>query len=59
LALHYTLDSRKDRFGNLFRYRAAVNPDREDGESKDGRWDYDVFLTIGVNGTIQGGAPQQ
>jgi hypothetical protein len=34
----------KDESGNLFHYKAAVNPDPRDGSSKDGRWDYDVFF---------------
>jgi hypothetical protein len=45
LALKYKEVRRIDEFGNQFRYRAAVNPDPEDGESKDGRWTYDVFFT--------------
>ena len=44
LALSYTESRRTDRYGNLFRYRAAVNPDPKDGQSEDGRWTYDVFL---------------
>jgi hypothetical protein len=44
LALKYTETRRTDKYGNIFRYRAAVNPDPGDGESKDGRWTYDVFL---------------
>lgn len=48
LALRYRDSRRSDEFGNWFRYRAAVNPDPRDGESKDGRWTYDVFFaTIG------------
>ena len=47
LALTYR-DSRKtDRFGNQFWYKAAVNPDPQDGHSSDGRWTYDVFLVAG------------
>ena len=46
LALKYKESSRVDQFGNLFHYRAGVNPDPEDGESKDGRWTYDVFFTL-------------
>ncbi len=44
LALKYKESRRTDRFGNQFRYKAAVNPDPQDGESKDGRLAYDVFL---------------
>jgi hypothetical protein len=46
LALTYTESRRTDQFGNQFRYKAAVNPDPEDGESKDGRITYDVFLQV-------------
>ena len=44
LALHYEEEWLKDESGNLFHYKAAVNPDPRDGSSKDGRWDYDVFF---------------
>ncbi len=45
LALHYRNDRHFfDQYGNWFRYQAAVNPDPRDGESKDGRWTFDVFL---------------
>jgi hypothetical protein len=44
ISLHYTDDSHEDTFGNLFHYRAAVNPDPLDGTSRDGRWTYDVFF---------------
>jgi hypothetical protein len=44
LALRYKESMRTDEFGNQFRYRAAVNPDPQDGESKDGRWMFDVFF---------------
>jgi hypothetical protein len=46
LALKYTESRRTDQFGNQFRYKSAVNPDPEDGESKDGRITYDVFLQV-------------
>jgi hypothetical protein len=46
LGLAYKESRRTDEFGNQFRYKAAVNPDPLDGESKDGRWAYDVFLVI-------------
>ncbi len=46
LALTYTESRRTDQFGNQFRYRSAVNPDPEDGESRDGRVTYDVFLQV-------------
>jgi hypothetical protein len=44
LSLKYRESSRTDSFGNRFRYKAAVNPDPKDGESKDGRVAYDVFF---------------
>jgi hypothetical protein len=44
LALKYKDSRRTDEFGNRFRYKAAVNPDPQDGESKDGRWTFDVFF---------------
>ncbi|MGA8493207.1 MAG: hypothetical protein WB711_22485 [Terriglobales bacterium] len=51
LALKYKESKRVDQFGNMFRYKAAVNPDPKDGESKDGRWTYDVFfMSIDENG---------
>ncbi len=45
LALNYKDSRYTDPFGNQFRYKAAVNPDPQDGESHDGRWTYDVFFT--------------
>lgn len=44
LSLDYKESKRTDQFGNQFRFRAAVNPDPQDGKSKDGRWAYDIFL---------------
>jgi hypothetical protein len=46
ISLSYKEMWRTDQFGNVFRYRAALNPDPQDGESKDGRWTYDVILTV-------------
>lgn len=45
LALKYIDSPRTDEYGNQFRYKSAINPDPKDGESKDGRWNYDVFFT--------------
>ncbi|HME34695.1 MAG TPA: hypothetical protein VKF84_05615 [Candidatus Sulfotelmatobacter sp.] len=56
LALRYKESTRTDQFGNHFRYKAAVNPDPEDGESKDGRWMYDVFF---VSAAGLGQAPRR
>lgn len=51
LALKYKDSRRTDEFGNKFRYKSAINPDTSDGESKDGRWIYDVFfVTLDKNG---------
>jgi len=60
LSLKYRESRRTDQFGNQFRYKAAVNPDRKDGESQDGRWAYDVFFatedtrTGGITGRFGG-----
>ena len=35
-----------DQYGNWFHYQALVNPDRNDGTSKDGRVAYDVFFAL-------------
>jgi hypothetical protein len=48
LALKYRESRRTDKFGNEFRYKAAVNPEPPNEDSKDGRWMFDVFfLTTG------------
>ena len=48
LALKYRESRRTDKFGNQFRYKAAVNPDSQGRESTDGRWMFDViFMTTG------------
>ncbi|HKV95478.1 MAG TPA: hypothetical protein VJW20_23235 [Candidatus Angelobacter sp.] len=50
LALNFEESRRKDEFGNLFRYKAKVNPGerhdpRDDTPSDNpGRWAYDVFF---------------
>jgi hypothetical protein len=47
LSLDYFQAEREDRFGNRFRYKAKVNPnrhDKRDEASEVGRWAYDVFL---------------
>ena len=45
LGLHYRDDKHfYDQYGNWFHYQSAVNPDRSDGGSKDGRVAYDVFF---------------
>jgi hypothetical protein len=52
LSVNYFESRRNDEFGNQFRYKARVNPDRSRRDSRDetlsgepGRWAYDVFLT--------------
>lgn len=45
ISLHYRDDRFFfDQYGNWFHYQAGLNPDTKDGESKDGRVTYDVFL---------------
>jgi hypothetical protein len=47
LGLRYREARRRDAFGNLFRYKAKVNPadkDDRDDRSEVGPWAYDVFL---------------
>jgi hypothetical protein len=50
LALGYFASSRKDEFGNQFRYKARINPDErrdkwdETPTGEPGRWAYDVFF---------------
>jgi hypothetical protein len=45
ISLNYHLSMRRDQFGNLFRYRAKVNPTGPDDDSEVGRAAYDVFFT--------------
>jgi hypothetical protein len=71
ISLNYKADLRTDQYGNLFRYRAAVNPDDPDA-SRVGRTAYDVFFstltrtgdsiltassTCSVPGTTKGALP--
>ncbi len=44
LSLHFSESRREDRFGNIFQYKAAVNPGPTDQQSRDGKWAYDVFF---------------
>jgi hypothetical protein len=46
IALTYNREPFIDQFGNSFRYRGVLNPDPLDGESRDGRYTYDVFFRI-------------
>jgi hypothetical protein len=52
LSLSYFESRRTDEFGNQFRYKARVNPRKEQRDERDetksgepGRWTYDVFFT--------------
>ena len=45
LSLNYKESRKTDEFGNVFRYRAKVNPESKGDQSEAGRWGYDVFLT--------------
>lgn len=50
LSLRYQESQRRDEFGNLFRYRARVNPaDHGKDPSDVGPWAYDVFLAVKGN----------
>ena len=44
IALKYHDGHFRDEYGNWFRYSSALNPDPQDGTSKDGRANYDVFF---------------
>ncbi len=47
ISLHYRDDQHFfDQYGNWFHYQAALNPDPQDGTSKDGRMTYDIFFKI-------------
>ncbi len=46
LSLKYSVSWYTDQYDNHFRYKGVVNPNPKDGTSKDGRFDYDVFLEI-------------
>jgi hypothetical protein len=48
ISLDYHEDKRQDQYGNLFRYRAKINPDDTD-LSHVGRIAYDVFFVIQVD----------
>ncbi len=52
ISLRYHAEPFTDQYGNWFHYRAALNPDPQDGRSADGRWTYDVFF---VNGETKQG----
>ena len=56
ISLSYRDEPFNDQYGNWFHYRAAINPDPQDGESRDGRWTYDVFFET-ARGTKAGKRP--
>jgi hypothetical protein len=45
ISLQYKADERTDQYGNVFRYRAQVNPG---DATSTGRMAYDVFFVVGV-----------
>lgn len=50
ISLHYRDDQHYfDQYGNWFHYQAVLNPDPQDGKSKDGRLTYDVFFAVSHN----------
>jgi hypothetical protein len=49
ISLNYHASMRRDQFGNLFRYRAKVNPTGPNDNSEVGRAAYDVFFTTSVS----------
>jgi hypothetical protein len=44
ISLDYKESRKTDQYGNLFRFRAKVNPANSKGQPSAGRWAYDVFL---------------
>jgi hypothetical protein len=44
ISLTYRISMRRDQYGNLFRYRARVNPGEPAADPDLGRTAYDVFL---------------
>jgi hypothetical protein len=53
IGLHYTLSRKVDEYGNMFRYRDAVNPDDPDASHVD-RKAYDVFfVTLSPSGSAK------
>jgi len=45
ISLKYSDSHFRDQNGNWFHYSSSLNPDRQDGTSRDGRIDYDVFFS--------------
>jgi hypothetical protein len=46
ISLKYRDEPFVDQYGNAFHYRGVLNPDAADGESRDGRYTYDVFFEL-------------
>lgn len=44
ISLEYRDGHFRDQYGNWIHYRSALNPNPQDGTSKDGRINYDVFF---------------
>jgi hypothetical protein len=57
IGLRYRDEPLTDVFGNGFRYRGVLNPNPLDGESKDGRYTYDVFFVTGSGSQAKSCAP--
>ena len=55
ISLDYRESGRRDRYGNLFRYRAKVYGTNQ---SDLGRWAYDVFLQVEHTDTSHGQKPK-
>lgn len=61
LGIDFRESKRKDQYGNVFRYRAAVNPELIGSASTVGKWAYDVFFTTpnidgaGKSGSVRSG----
>jgi hypothetical protein len=45
ISLNYMESRKRDEFGNVFRFKAKINPADRSDQSEVGRWAYDVFLT--------------
>lgn len=61
ISLDYTKSLREDQYGNIFRYRAEVNPLEKNNDSSAGRWAYDVFFATvkPTSGTSETGAQME